>query len=82
MKNCEEIREGQAPAQPRGRKLAIQEGSAGASPPTTPISGIFHTFNAREGQKDAFRMQSFSLASLRVGVQITHPCHILTRKVA
>jgi len=32
MKNCEEIREGEAPAEPRSRKLLIQKGSAGASP--------------------------------------------------
>jgi len=57
MKNCEEVWEGEAPAQPRGRKLAIQEGSPGASPPTAPISGIFHTFSAQEAQKDAFLLQ-------------------------
>ena len=30
--SCEKIREGEAPAEPRGRKLLIKKGSAGASP--------------------------------------------------
>ena len=38
---CERIREGEAPAEPVGRKLLIQNGSAGASPSQRDAIGIF-----------------------------------------
>ena len=47
--SCEEIREGEAPAEPGARKLLIQDGSAGASPSHTNAIGIFHSFRSPEG---------------------------------
>jgi hypothetical protein len=48
MKNSEEIREGEAPAELRSRKPLIQHGSAGASPSHTMPIGIFSQFQGLE----------------------------------